>query len=227
MSPTESPRHPALFRLYYGAVVLGAIALLVFVPRGLPQPSIAMLAGLFVLMLLGELAPVPLPGGGYVTASTIFNLPCVIFFGPFWTALLDLAANGIAHGVVRRQPPVRVLHNVAIYTLGYYATAWAYVAGGGDLGGLAFPHDGGALLLASVTHFAVNSACVSIVIGLTTGPNPWRVWQRNFQQGLPHHLSFLALGALVAVVYAGAGPWGIALFALPFLVSRYSFGVYL
>ena len=122
--------------------MLGAIALLAWQPRARgPQPRRCRCWSAFsLLLLLGELAPVPLPGGGYVTASTIFNLPCVIFFGPFWTSLIDLAANGIAHGIVLRKPPVRVLHNVAIYTLGYFATAWAFVDGpAGNSASFAFP----------------------------------------------------------------------------------------
>ena len=228
MSQSPTPTHPGIFRFYYASVVLGAIALMAqqaHVLSAASHPAWPLLLGGFVLLLTSELAPVTLPGGGYVTASTIFNLPCLIVFGPFWTALIDLAANGIAQGLVLRKPPVRVLHNVAIYTLGYFATAAVYTALGGRIGELRFPHDGAALLAASVAYFVVNSACVSIVIGLTAGPSPWRIWQRNFQQGLPHHLSFVALGALVAVVYASAGPWGIGLFALPFLVSRYSFKV--
>ncbi|HTR96703.1 MAG TPA: HD-GYP domain-containing protein [Candidatus Acidoferrales bacterium] len=230
MSATPPHRFPFLFRVYYAIVVLGAAALLVQqarAPGGPPHAPAALLIGAFVLLCLSELAPIALPGGGYVTASTVFNLPCLILVGPFWTSLIDLVANAVVHGAVKHKSPVRIVHNMAIYTLGYFATAWTYTLAGGVLGSPSFPRDGAALFAAGVVFFGVNSVCVSTVIGLTAGPNPWRVWQRNFQQGMLHHLSFVALGALVAVVYASAGPWGIALFALPFLVARYSFQVYL
>jgi putative nucleotidyltransferase with HDIG domain len=230
VSATPPARHPILFRSYYVAVVAAAAIVLVRMSRPealATHPAPGLLAGAFALLMLAELAPVALPGGGYVTASTIFNLPCAILFGPLWTAFVDLAANAVAQGLVLRKPLVRILHNVAIYTLGYFATAWAYRAAGGTIGQLSFPRDAVPLLAASAVYFLVNSVCVSIVIGLTAGPSPWRIWQRNFQAGILHHLSFVALGALVAVVYTGAGPWGIGLFALPFLVSRYSFKVYL
>jgi putative nucleotidyltransferase with HDIG domain len=226
----QHARHAGLFRLYYAAVVLGAVLLLARPLASLahqPHPAFPLLVGGLALLLLSELAPIELPGGGYVTASTVFNLPCLLVFGPLWASLLDLAANGIAHGLIRRKPIVRVVHNVAIYTLGYFATAAAFTLAGGRIGALRFPQDAIALLLASAVYFLVNSACVSTVIGLTAGPSPWRIWQRNFRQGLLHHLSFVTLGTLVVVVYASAGPWGIVLFALPFLVSRYSFQVYL
>ncbi|HEY6865950.1 MAG TPA: HD domain-containing phosphohydrolase, partial [Candidatus Eisenbacteria bacterium] len=52
------------------------------------------------------------------------------------------------------------------------------------------------------------------------------IWQRNFLQGIQHHLSFITLGALVASVYLHAGVWGLVLLALPLLVARHSFGLY-
>lgn len=233
MSESPSLRHPVAFRLYYAVVVFSATALLVrhasrldhLVPVGVA--AIPFLVGAFALLALSELAPIALPGGGYVTATTVFGLPLLLFAGPFWASVVDGAANVLVHGVLRRKPVVRVVHNLAIFTLGYFATAWAFSAAGGTIGALRFPQDGLALVAAGLAHFLVNSLCVSIVIGLTAGPDPWRVWQRNFQQGILHHLSLIALGVLVAVVYRGAGPWGIALFALPFLVARYSFRVYL
>jgi len=223
VSDSPSPRHPVLFRVYYAAVVLGAAALYATYAPHAPWASPWFLASVFALLLLSELAPVTLPGGGYVTATTVISLPCLLLFGPLWTAVLDGAATVLAHGIVRRKPLVRVLHNVAIFTLGYFATAWAFSAAGGTIGRLLLPRDGLALIAAGGVYFLVNSLCVSIVIGLTAGPNPWRIWQRNFQEGLLHHLSFVALGALVAVVYQSAGLWGAALFCLPFLVSRFSF----
>jgi putative nucleotidyltransferase with HDIG domain len=49
------------------------------------------------------------------------------------------------------------------------------------------------------------------------------VWQRNFLSGLPHHLAFVALGTLSAVMWHTTGTWGLMLVALPVLVSRYAF----
>lgn len=224
---TPTHRHPVLFRVYYASVLAGAAALFAFAPHGPFEPSPWFLAGGLLLLLGSELAPVTMPGGGYVTASTVFSLPLLLVAGPFWTSLLDAVATVVAHGLVMRKPLVRITHNIAIFTLGYWATALTFTVLGGRLGALRFPADGLALLAAGIVYFAINSGCVSIVLGLTAGPNPWRIWQRNFQEGLLHHLSFLALGALVLLAWQTAGPWGIVLFGLPFLVSRYSFQAHL
>src|SRR5437773_123825 len=108
----------------------------------------------------------------------------------------------------------------------YYASA---VALAGALFALAAPHaarpplhDLGPLSACGMAYFLTNAALVSTVIGLSEGPNPYRVWQRNFQQGILHHVSFITLGALVTVTYLGVGSWGLGLFAIPALVARHS-----
>ena len=133
MSDTPTNRHPVLFRAYYACVVLGAAALFAFAPRGAYEPSPWFLAGGFLLLLGSELAPVTLPGGGYVTASTVFSLPLLLVAGPFWTSLLDAAATVFVHALVLRKPAVRVAHNIGIFTLGYWATAWSRGVASGRL----------------------------------------------------------------------------------------------
>lgn len=223
MNESLPPRHPVLFRLYYAAVVLGAASCIFLARPDADAPSVWFLVGALALLLVSEFTPIALPGGGYATASTVFDLPLLLVVGPFWTAALDILATVVVQGLILRKPLVRVLHNAAIFSLGYFAAAAAFVSLGGRIGALAFPADALPLLACGVVYFIVNSACVSVVLGLTAGPSPWRIWQRNFQQGILHHLSFVALGALVAVVYFNAGPWGLVLFGLPYLVARYSF----
>lgn len=226
VNPSPSPRHPALFRGYY-SLLLAVAALLVVtaLPRAaLPSPPL--LIGGFVLLVVAELSPVTLPGGGYATAGTVVDLPLLLFAGPLWTAVLDGIAGVLVQGVVQRKPVVRVVHNAAIFVLGAFA-AWAvWRVTGGRPGAVVFPRDVLPLLACGATFFLVNSACVSVVIGLTAGPSPWRIWQRNFQQGILHHLSFVALGSLIAVLWTGAGTWGLLMLAVPVLVSRHSFRLY-
>jgi putative nucleotidyltransferase with HDIG domain len=52
------------------------------------------------------------------------------------------------------------------------------------------------------------------------------VWQRNFQSGLFHHLSFIMLGALATLTYFTTGRWGLVLFAVPYWVARNAFRLY-
>jgi putative nucleotidyltransferase with HDIG domain len=223
VSRSDPPTRPVLFRLYYLGVVAGAVAL-VALAWGSPLPAAWPVVAIgFALLVLAELAPVRLPGGGHMTAGTMVDLPLLLALGPLWTAALDVASTLVVQGLVQRKPLLRVGHNAAIYVLGAFASAAVYVALGGRIGSVEFP--GGSLALAAcgLTFFLVNSGCVSLAIGLTDGPGPFRIWQRNFQDGILHHLSFVALGALSAVVWSTTGAWGLLLVALPVLVSRHAF----
>jgi putative nucleotidyltransferase with HDIG domain len=225
VNASSAPRRPVLFRSYFATVVLGAIALFWTGWWAHPAPQWPVLVGGLALLLLAELAPVRLPGGGQMTAGTMVDLPLLLMIGPFWTAALDLVSTFIVQGVLQRRPVVRVTHNAAIYVLGAFGAAAAFESLGGTIGSIGFPHGALPLAACGLTFFLVNSACVSIAIGLTAGPGTWRIWQRNFQSGILHHLSFVALGMLSAVVWSTNGVWALLLVALPVLVSRYAFQI--
>jgi putative nucleotidyltransferase with HDIG domain len=220
-------RHRTLFRLFYTALVLAAAALLAG-GAGAPGPvQPALMAFVFAFMVYSEARPVSLPSGGYATPSAVLELPCLVLVGPLWTAALDIASTLAVQGFVLRKPVVRAVFNAAANTLTYFAAGAAFVATGGRVGTLAFPADILPLLVCGAVYFTVNSGLVSIVIGLTAGPGPWRIWQRNFQHSLLHHLSFVALGTLVAVTYLGVGAWAFLLCGIPYLVARHAFRVYM
>lgn len=216
-----------MFRLYYATVVLVSLALLATLTPGAAPPPILPLAVLLVFMALSEATPVTLPSGGYATAGDVLDIAALIILGPLWTAWLNVVSTFVVQGFVLRKPMVRVVHNMGMFALTSFAAGTAFVLAGGSVGRLRLPGDIVPLLVCGLVYFLVNSTLVSTVIGLTSGPDPWRIWQRNFLQGIVHHLSFVTLGALVALVFFAAGPWGVALFGLPYLVARHSFGVYM
>jgi len=218
-----SPRRPGLFRAYFAAVLAGAALLLAFAPARPPGAPWPVLAAGLALLVLAELAPVRLPGGGVMTAGTMVDLPLLLMVGPFWTAMLDVLAAVGVQGFLQRRPAVRVVHNAAIDVLGAYAAAFAYTFLGGRIGHVVFPADAAALVGCGLAFFAVNSACVSLAIGLTDGPSAWRIWQRNFQGGILHHLAFVALGILAGAVWGALGAGALLLVLLPVLVSRHAF----
>src|SRR5437870_5089498 len=227
MTSTEALRHRGLFVFYYALVVLSAAGLLLhFTPHAIRHPLLVP-GMVLLLMLMADAKPVPLPSGGYATASGLFDLPSLVVLGPVYTAWLSLASTLVNEGLIQRRPAIRVIHNLAIFTLTCFAAAWGFALAGGRVGTMAFPRDLPALLACGAAYFATNSVLVSTVIGLTSGPSPWRVWQSNFQRGIFHHLSFIALGSLVVVVYFYVGPWALVLFGVPFLVARHSFGLYM
>jgi putative nucleotidyltransferase with HDIG domain len=221
------PQRPWLFRLFYVAVLAGAVCLFLGAAPGAAPPPVLAIALVLVLMCFNEASPVALPSGGYATASAVLDIPSLVILGPFYTAAIDVASTLVMQGFVRRRAPVRMAFNMALFAITDFAAGYAFQAAGGTVGQLRLWSHVGPLLVCSLVYFTVNSGLVSLIVGFTSGPDPWRVWQRNFQQGLLHHLSFIALGVLVAVTYFGIGPWGLALFAFPFLVGRHSFRLYM
>ena len=227
MTSTEALRHRGLFVFYYALVVLSAAGLLLHFTPHVTRHPLLVPGMVLLLMLMADAKPVPLPSGGYATASGLFDLPSLVVLGPVYTAWLSLASTLVNEGLIQRRPAIRVIHNLAIFTLTCFAAAWGFALAGGRVGTMAFPRDLPALLACGAAYFATNSVLVSTVIGLTSGPSPWRVWQSNFLRGIFHHLSFIALGSLVVVVYFYVGPWALVLFGVPFLVARHSFGLYM
>jgi putative nucleotidyltransferase with HDIG domain len=189
-------------------------------------PSVPVLAVVLALLVVNELMPVELPSGGYATASAVFFLPCLVVLGPFWTAALDVAATLLVQGLVLRRPAVRMLYNAANFAVTDFLAGLAFLALGGRVGSFDLVAHAGPLVVAGGVYFLVNSLLVSTIIGLTAGPDPWRVWERNFQHGILHHISFLALGVLATAAYFAVGPWALVLFAIPFGVARHSFRLY-
>jgi HD-GYP domain-containing protein (c-di-GMP phosphodiesterase class II) len=227
MTSREATRRPGLFTVYYGIVVLAAAALMIHYGPHAGRPPLLVIGLVLLLMVLADARPIALPSGGYATASGLFDLPSLVVMGPVWTAWLSIISTVVNEGLLQRRPPIRVIHNLAIFTITFFAAAWAFDMAGGRVGSLAFPRDLSALLACGAAYFITNSLLVSTVIGLTSGPSPWRVWQSNFLRGILHHLSFIALGSLVVVVYFYVGPWALVLFGIPFLVARHSFGLYM
>jgi putative nucleotidyltransferase with HDIG domain len=225
VSRDSSSIYPVAFRIYLAAVVaLAVVGFVLLTPRADPVAPL-MLVAVLACMSLGELAAVPMPGGGYVSLGAVLDLACLVILGPVVTAWLNALSTLATQGLMKK-PLVRVIHNMAIFSLTAFGAGYAYLAAGGRVGRLELPNDLGPLLVCGAVYFVLNSSLVSIAIGLTAGPNPWRIWQRDFQQGLLLHLSHLALGALLAALYVHAGPWSLPLFVIPFLVARHSFAQY-
>ncbi len=223
MSEIQSRRGKAAFRSYFVLLLVITAAALAQLAPGTPAPALALLLAAGALLAIAEAVPVPMPSGGYVSAATMIELPLLLLAGPFWTCCVVLAVTLLVHGILKRRAPLRVAHNAALFMVMIVSASMVFESLGGTPGALRFPRDAGAMVAAGLTFFAVNSIGVSLAIGLTAGPSPWRIWQREFQQGILHHLSFVALGGLVAVIVSATGPWGLALCALPLLVSRHSF----
>jgi len=232
-SPSTPARHP-LFVPYYVVVSALALAYLIGARGALGVPPAAATAAslafalptMLLLMLLADLVPVRLPAGGFVTPGASLDFAALLMFGGPWTAVLNVVTTVLAQGVVRRQPPVRVGFNAALYVLMIAASATVLARLGVVPGRIALPADLPGLLACALTYFLVNGLGLSLVLALTGGPSAWRIFHVNFVTTALQHLGMLAMGCLTAVGYFKVGPWALALFVLPLLLASLSFRLY-
>ena len=218
---------PTTFRIHHATVVLAAIAALILTAPQTSRVDPAMLAILLALMAFGEATAIRLPHGGYVSIGGVLDIAALVLVGPVYTAWANALATLAIQGPVLRRPWTKVVHNAAAFVLTALAAGTAFQAAGGMPGRLTLPGDLVPLAACGAVYFVLNSLFVSLAIGLSSKGDPWQVWQKTFLRGIVHHVSFVSLGALIAFVYLHAGPWGLALIAIPFLVSYQSFKLYI
>lgn len=223
MSLNPTPRRPLAFRLYLMGV-LAVAALLAGSALAHPPaaPWLEVLLGAVMFAVL-EWRPLPVVAGTGFGAGSVVAFPLVLLVGPFWTSAVSaLAITGVA--LSRRRPFERSVHASALAILAAYSGAAVFALFGGKVGEVEFP--GQALLLAGtgIVLFAIESLGVAAYVGLTQGPGVGRVWERAFGAHALHHVSFLALGLVAALLHHAFGVWGMALALLPAVLARLDFG---
>ena len=151
-------------RRYLAAVSAAGLATLVVLvgiaPDGLvanPTPALALLA---LLVVLGEVFPIKLPGDdGEFTTSTTFAFALLIT-GGCEKAMVALAAGSLITDLLRRRSLWRGAFNIAQYTLALAAAGTIVqllTTLPNDSGGFA-PRDLPAILLAASAFFFVNNS---------------------------------------------------------------------
>jgi putative nucleotidyltransferase with HDIG domain len=217
---------PTTFRIHHALVVLAAIAALILTAPQAGRVDPATLAILLALMAIAEATAIRLPHGGYVSIGGVLDMAGLVLVGPVYTAWANAIATLVVQGPVLRRPWTKVTHNAAAFVLTALGAGSVFEVAGGMPGRLTFPGDLVPLVACGAAYFVLNSLFVSLAIGLSSRGDPWQVWQKTFLRGLVHHVSFVSLGALIAFVYLHAGPWGLPLIAIPFVVSYLSFKIY-
>jgi putative nucleotidyltransferase with HDIG domain len=219
---TPSRRHP-LFAPYYALVVLSALAWLLTHPVALDPLPWTGLAVTLLLMILADVVPVRISGGGFVTPGASLDFAALLLFGGPWTAVLNVASTLVAQGLVRRTPRLRLVFNAALYVLMIAGADFTFRALGGRSGRLDLPGDATALVACALSYFLLNGVGVTTVLALTGGGSFGRLFQANYALAALWHLGQLAVGALAAFAFLRLGPIALLLFGLPILLAALSF----
>ncbi len=213
------------FSISYALVVAAGVAVLALsVGRpGAPWHALVVWA---LLIAAVDLYPMSLPRGGYVSVAPAFDYAAIVAFGPAAAALIELIAQTLIRGAVRRTPLHRTIFNAAMFPLAVYIAGNVYLLAGGRVGSLNLPSAILPLFLCGAVYFGVNSAALSFIVGLAEGVSPWRVWRLNSTWAALHLTVLLSLGGLMALVYLEAGIWGLFLFCIPLVFARHAFRMY-
>ncbi|TMQ67037.1 MAG: hypothetical protein E6K79_00995 [Candidatus Eisenbacteria bacterium] len=214
---------------YVALVAIGG-AWAVLAPA-MPNPAPAPLEILFWLLanMLGEVLWLPAPRGrGYISMATAANFASVLVL-PTWTAVVVTSlAGALTDAVFRHRPWYKVLFNAAACCVTVYAASHVYASTGNGHAGidaLLTPLNVGALALAAVVYFGLNTWLVSGAIALEGQRPVWEVWRTSFgsNYSLSNSLALILFGFFFATLFL---TWGyisafLAVFAAYFVRDAY------
>lgn len=219
----------AMYALAAG-VWAAAVALVAqSVPFGLPGGLIPLLL-LIALVLVTENLAFELPVIGSVSLSFAAAYAAMLYSGPLASALVAIAASTNIQEAREGKPLVIRVYNAGQLVLSSSLAALTYLLLGGErLSGGAFPLEAmlGAASAAAVVFYVANVVLVSLAVS---------VLRRQHFGDTIRQLGFLSygsslivlalLGLLLAHLLAAKSWLSLLLLALPFMVARRTFRVY-
>src|SRR3984885_381231 len=212
-------------RSFIAAMALTALLILVASSPGAHSNDPVKFACYMVAALLASPLKVSLPGGT-LSVNFLFTLLGILEMSFPETLLIGLlsTAGQFFWKPARRPRPVQLIFNLSQVTVSGAAAYGAYhfvcvhvLHGPGPL----------ALVVAAVTHFAVNTLATSIIIGLTEGKPFSKVWTESYLWSFPYYMVGAAVAGLVSFLNHTIG-WQSSLLVLPPIYLMYrSYRLYL
>jgi PAS domain S-box-containing protein len=200
---------PPLARWYIvSIVVVGALTFGLLIPRATFTP----LAPLVFLAVLSSVTSAykvhfPIASGSNMSVSYVVDIASLILRGPHATMVVGALSGWTqtTFRTTRRNPPYRVLFNMACLVITVQVAGQVYEHLGGrsriDMSSL-IPLAGMAL-----TYFLCNTVMIALAIALTTKQSPWRVWRTDFASSGPNYLLGAAAAGVVIKVTEDSGYW--------------------
>ncbi len=212
----------------YTVSAVGAFILFTNLPRFRDTSQIAEFLFMFLLVAIGEIAPVTIPhGSGTVSVSPPMNYTVTVLYGPaagIWVNSLATLRKRDLSGEV----PIRlVLFNRGMLAISMFMFAKTYEAAGGVFGMLEWPEGFIAFLTAAIVESLFNAVLFASYYSLDSGMSFLGVWRLNIQWTLPSMLALYPLGILMILVAQQGGPFLLTLFYLPLLTVRYFLNKYI
>ena len=214
-------------RVYIAAMAVAAIAC--FLPSmwhwrfGNPAEFVCYLAA----ALLASSLKVSLPGiEGTMSMNFLLTLLCIIELGLPETLLIGLLKTLFQFywRPARQLKLVQLIFNLSQVTVCNAAAYGAYRLFSVSLFHGPVPL---ALLAAAVTHFACNTAAMSVIIGLTENKPVEEVWNKTYRWTFPYYMVGAAIAGLVSFLNRHIGWQGSLLVLAPIYLLYRSYCLYL
>lgn len=139
---------------------------------------------------------------------------------PHWVTMLAVAAAAFIEQVIVKKGAVKTIFNTAQQSFAIALAILAYRALGGKA--LTSIAQSGSLSLFALflVFFLVNSICVSGALGIVTGTNAWKIWQKNTLGALPYDFLSLPVILFFVWIYVQYNVTGAFVLAVPLLGLR-------
>lgn len=209
-------------------IAVGSLLFAILQPFPIASKDLPGLAVLGLLIFVSEYLAVPLPrGGGSVSVSSPLIYTALMVYGvrkATWLACVATISLKELSPVVPREA---FLFNRAVLTICTATAGSIFQWLGGDPGSLSLKRGVIPLVACALSYTLVNAGLVMIALSLQRGVPLRTLWATNFVWSLPSLLALVPLAAIMSSVLVNSGPLSIALFFLPLLAARQSFGRYI
>jgi diguanylate cyclase (GGDEF)-like protein/putative nucleotidyltransferase with HDIG domain len=176
------------------------------------------------LVGLGEALSLEVEETGSISVSAVGALAAAAIIGPRAALPLAITMSAVAWSA-RRASFHHNLFNVGIISLATLAATGIFSLHlSGPIGTGVFVASG---LLAGLAYFLVNTALLSVAVGLEGRESFIQVWRERFAWLTPHYVTYGFIAAVIFEAYRPIGAWAIVVFALPLFVMRKTQDAYL
>lgn len=187
----------------------------------------------FVLAVwLAESMPILVAESVGITISTVIHIAVLLSLGPVEATIVGIA-TGMAFFPLKqiRERLIKIVFNMAQMGVAVGVAAIVYTSLHGPVGVLSadrFPYVLIPLAAAVGTLWFLNGISVGMAIGLSTNTNPLRHAVDILREMRPlNYVALSLMGIMLSQVYGLLGFTGVLLLAIPLIVSRQVYDVYI
>lgn len=215
------------FKVFYVVYIAAGFGLFAYLMRDFPIERFREILLFAALIVVADTAQITLPrGGASIYASSPIDLAAIVLLGPSAVAFIEALSSLFSEVFIQRRSAMKIAFNVPLLVLTVGTAGLAYHAFDPRWTSPDSPRFLLPLVVCGVVYYAVNTASISVIIGLSSRKNPLRIWKQNYMWTFFHIFAFIPLGAIIALVYTSHGMWTILLFVIPLFLARYSFKLY-